>query len=258
MNGGRFGARLCAARASGDIGDVLSFSYDCAKGSPIPLITRTEAHKMAVSCRWTLAEIDIVKTYSVPEAKKRLPQRTTEAIRTRRTLLQVGVTRRPWTKAETERILRHGGEPLDKLARRFKRRTPNAVKHQHAFLVGCHRRPTNFWKTTEVARLNRIWPSSKRSELLAAFPGRTWGAIKIKAENLGLRRTKTLVECVDELRDAIRQRALEDGIGLMKLGAETRWGTFFARNMHKVADLNKIGRAVEFFGGRLVIDWQDE
>jgi hypothetical protein len=53
-------------------------------------------------------------------------------------------------------------------------------------------------------------------------------------------------------------RAREDGIAFLKLGAETGCGTYFTTVICKVADLNKIGRAVVFFGGKLVIDWQDE
>jgi hypothetical protein len=35
-------------------------------------------------------------------------------------------------------------------------------------------------------------------------------------------------------------------------------GTTHERNDYKTVDLSKIARSVEFFGGRLVIDWQDE
>jgi hypothetical protein len=138
-----------------------------------------------------------------------------------------------------------------------KRRTPSAVKHQHHLLVGRHLRPLTSWKTTELAKLKLLWPTARRGDLLAAFPNRTWLAIKVRAEKLGLHRSTKLVTSPNELREAVRRRAREDGIAFAKLGTETRCGTYFLQTS-KVADLNKIGTAVEFFGGKLVIDWQDQ
>jgi hypothetical protein len=131
------------------------------------------------------------------------------------------------------------------------------VKHQRHILVG-HLTPLTPWKTTELAKLELLWPSSLRENLLSAFPSRTWNAIKVQAEKQGWHRLRKLVTSPNELRDAIRRRAREDGIALAKLGAETGCGTYFTTAVCKIADLNKIGRAVEFFGGKLVIDWQDE
>ncbi|MCA6105351.1 hypothetical protein [Bradyrhizobium australafricanum] len=208
---------------------------------------------------WKPEEDEVIRTSSFKEARHRLPHRTPNSIGSRRRLLRVGITRRPWTEGEKRRIIRHAGEPLDILAKRFKGRTKSAVKHQHALLVGCIMRPVTTWKMTEITKLRQMWPTARRPELEAAFPNRTWGAIKVQAEKHGWRKNRPLLEYENELRNAIRTRAREDGIGLAKLGAETQCGTYFLQNRAtKLPDLNKIGRAVEFFGGRLVIDWQDE
>jgi len=75
---------------------------------------------------------------------------------------------------------------------------------------------------------------------------------------LGVRRiTSRLAFPQNSLFGQVRQRAKEDGIALGKLGAQTNNGRyFFQPPIHE--DYNKIARAVEFFGGRLLIDWQDE
>jgi len=62
----------------------------------------------------------------------------------------------------------------------------------------------------------------------------------------------------NNLFEAVRARARADGIAIGKLGAEIGCGSYFANTGIKAVDLSKIVRAVEFFGGRLVIDWQDE
>jgi hypothetical protein len=97
-----------------------------------------------------------------------------------------------------------------------------------------------------------------RSEVLSTFPNRTWHALRNQADKYGWRRAIRHPIAPNELREAVRSRAREDGIPLCKLGAQTGCGGYFQDRESKTVDLNKIARAVEFFGGRLVIDWQDE
>jgi hypothetical protein len=133
-----------------------------------------------------------------------------------------------------------------------------AVRSQRYAIMGRQRDQGVSWKTTELAKLRSLWPLG-RSELMRAFPNRTWIAIMAAAGKHGLRRPKKPATCPNELREAVRRRAREDGIPLVKLGTETGCGTYyFSSSVTKTADLNKIARAVEFFGGRIVIDWQDE
>jgi hypothetical protein len=42
------------------------------------------------------------------------------------------------------------------------------------------------------------------------------------------------------------------------LDQEAGTGTYFAGTTPVREDYNKIAKPVEFFGGRMVIDWQDE
>jgi hypothetical protein len=60
-----------------------------------------------------------------------------------------------------------------------------------------------------------------------------------------------------DLRNQIRRRAKEDGIAISKLCAQTEVSPNFLRKQPEREDYNRIARIVEFFGGRLTIDWQD-
>jgi len=206
--------------------------------------------------RWTPAENKIIRACgSISESMTRLPERTEHAIKAARKRLRVGLPYHHWTKAENNRLRKHSHEPLSKLARRFKNRTSDAVRTQRALVIGPVR---SLWKTTELTKLKKLYPSATRNELLLAFPNRSWHAIEHQAEHFGWRRAGRLYTSPNELRHAVRARAQEDGIPLCQLGAQTGCGGYSQDRQSKKVDLNKIARAVEFFGGRLVIDWQDE
>jgi hypothetical protein len=212
-----------------------------------------------VSINWTPAEYEIVRSSSISEAMVRLPNRTLMAIKTARKILRVGVPFIRWTKAEIRRLRKHSHEPIRKLAQRFKNRTPDAVRHQKkAMGLGPIITAPSFWKTTDLAKLQKLYPCSPRSDLMSTFPNRTWAAIKAQAQIQGWWRLKRSATAANELHDAVRRRAREDGIPLGNLGRQIGCGAYFLNSRCKRADLNKIARAVEFFGGKLVIDWQDE
>jgi hypothetical protein len=208
--------------------------------------------------RWTPAEYAIIRTCSIAEALALLPYRTVMAIKTVRRNLRIGAPFVRWTKVEISRLRKYCHEPMRKLAPRFKSRTVDAVRHQKKAL-GLSRNPSCVpWKTTDLTKLQKLFGASPRSEILAAFPNRTWKGIKSRAEIRGWRRPKRPAAAANDLHGAVRTRAREDGISLGKLGVQTACGGYFFQRRSKTVDLNKIGRAVEFFGGRMAIDWQDE
>jgi hypothetical protein len=185
-----------------------------------------------------------------------LPHRTMMAIKSVRKTLQVGIPHRPWTNSERRKLLKYCHEPLSKLAPRFKTRSTDSVRHQRSCVSGV---PGDVpWKTTELAKLKKLFPLAARADLLLTFPGRSWSAIRHQAENYGWRRAIRFATAPNELREALRLRAREDKVPLGQLGAQTGCGSYFKDGGGKRVDLNKIARAVEFFGGKLVIDWQDE
>jgi hypothetical protein len=192
----------------------------------------------------------------VAEAKSLLPHRTVFAIQTARQSVNAGKPRRPWTKAEDRKLLKYPHESVSAVSRRFKDRTDFAVKKRRYLLSG-FRSPPVPWKTTELTKLKSLWPNTKRGEIEQAFPNRSWSALKSVAQQEGWRRIREMTTSPSDLREAVRRRAREDGVSLAGLGAEIGCGSYFL-GYNKVDDLPKIGRAVEFFGGRLLIDWQDE
>jgi hypothetical protein len=103
-----------------------------------------------------------------------------------------------------------------------------------------------------------MWAPASKEELYAAFPGRTWRALRNRASKLGVDRTAAPQSCASDPRDQIRQRSREDGIALLKLGKEIGAMHYFRSRASRSDDFNVIAGAVEFFGGRLVIGWQDE
>jgi hypothetical protein len=208
-----------------------------------------------VQRRWIASEYDIVRSSSIAESLAQLPHRTMYAIKDVRKNLRVGPPRRLWTKAEDRKLLRHRREPLRKLVRRFKNRTADSVKHRRSVIINTAKLVA--WKTTDIAKLKNLYPSALHADLLAAFENRSWHAIKHQALRHGFRRAGHFTTAPNELREAVRKRAREDGISLGQLGAQTGCGVYFIDGGGKTVDLNKIARAVEFFGGRLVIDWQD-
>jgi hypothetical protein len=57
--------------------------------------------------------------------------------------------------------------------------------------------------------------------------------------------------------DEIRKRAHEDGLSMRALDSELKTGKYFQDNHSKTLNWKKLARAVEFFGGRMTIDWND-
>jgi hypothetical protein len=62
-----------------------------------------------------------------------------------------------------------------------------------------------------------------------------------------------------ELIDQIRIRAKEDGIAIRRLDQVLKTGSYFVRGWKPQvrANLRAVARAVDYFGGTLVIDWRD-
>jgi hypothetical protein len=213
------------------------------------------------SNRWTPEELQVARSLTLREALLALPHRTQEAIRSVRKGRVLCPQFRPWTKAELARIKRYAREPLVKLANRFPGRTVAAVKAQRSNFIGSRQtgKRAAHWKNTEVTTLRKMWPAAPWPEILAALPGRTYRSIRGQSVRLGLKRPHRLSTPTDDLRGAVRVRAQQDGINLKRMGTQTGCGShYFITHKVKTIDYNKIARAVHWFGGRLVIDWQDE
>lgn len=211
--------------------------------------------------RWTPKEdekLRSVKGKGVTKVCALLPGRTSNAIKSRRRVLGLcKVTWLYWTKSEDKRLLKYKREPLKKQQKRFKGRTCEAIENRRRYL-GLTSPKNHCWLGSEIKRLKARFSIASRSELLAEFPRHPWPSIEKVAAREGLSRARR--HCVapgSSLHEQVRQRAKEDGVSLVNLGMETNCGYFFS-SLSRRDDYNKIARAVAFFGGRLVIDWQDE
>lgn len=83
------------------------------------------------------------------------------------------------------------------------------------------------WSDTELDRLRDLWPTGTEQEIQAAFPNRTWAAIRGRATKAGIRRRRVYLgsakagqsALIDDLirariQHGISQRALSEIIGL--------------------------------------------
>jgi hypothetical protein len=93
------------------------------------------------------------------------------------------------------------------------------------------------------------------------FPGFTLRQIKSRARSLGPHKNfhgEADVSIVGNMK-LIRIRAKQDGIALIKIDDLLKTRSYFTTHWKKRsrANLSAVAKAVEYFGGTLVIDWRD-
>jgi hypothetical protein len=121
------------------------------------------------------------------------------------------------------------------------------------------------WNAQESKLLQAQYPVVKNTaDLLPLFPRFTQTQIQSRARYLGLKKSfrgdcDVPISGHMELIDQIRIRAREDGVPLSKIDAALKTRFYFTRNWkrQKQANLRAVAKAVEYFGGTLVIDWRD-
>jgi len=108
------------------------------------------------------------------------------------------------------------------------------------------------WSDNEILRL-RIYRTGTREEVLCAFPGRTWGAIRLAANKRGHRRPKPPAKTSGiPLVDQIYHRARSLGVPLTELDALVRRKGYFARcHWRRQQDHSVHCRAIAALGGQL-------
>lgn len=225
------------------------------------LVTKPTCPPASDAVRWKPHEDEIVRANSIKGAA-RLLERSEKAIQQRRHLLGAIVKQQEWTKVEDRRLYRTAGLPLAKVVKLFKSRTVAAISTRRIRL-GCNRRcrlnGQTPWTCAEISLLRKMWSSSPTADVVKALPRHPILSIRNMAnEKLGLKKVKAFD--MASLYEQIRARAREDGVSLLALAAQSGCGLHMLRPGRKpgVDNFNKIAKAVEFFGGRLVIDWQDQ
>lgn len=152
------------------------------------------------------------------------------------------------------------------------RRTRHAIKHRRWLLKNLETPVTNqtrmgerLWNAEEEEIMRKHWPAARNAEELKPYlPRFTTIQIRSKAGHLKLKRLFNGDDDVPfaghkELLDQIRIRARQDGVALYKLDMQLGTGYYFRASNWKKDKINLlyVARAIEFFGGSLVIDWGD-
>lgn len=210
------------------------------------------------SQRWTKHEDETVRTHSVPECVKLLPSRTRQAIICRRGTLGVAPDKARWTEAEMELLRSCKRKKLNSIVKLFPGRTRTAIERQRGVL-GHAKKANPDWTNRQVEALVRLYPEGSREELKSATK-RSWEAIRSRARHMGLTRKRKPRDTSHEtLRQALRNRAREDGISLRGLARNVGvWPWKFRESGWRKLRLDEFEKCIAFFGGRILIDWQDD
>lgn len=123
------------------------------------------------------------------------------------------------------------------------------------------------WTAQERKILLQHYETSTRDEMLKLLPGRCDEIIRRKASRAGLRKrfcgattNQVFSNHGQELVDQIRMRAKADGITMRGLDKALGTRHYFSYNWNrgqKRINIVRVLKAIDFFGGKLAIDWND-
>jgi len=184
-------------------------------------------------------------------------ERAQRSERARQRVLREGKTpngHRLWTKAE-DAIVRHFYPDYRAMKRRLRRSMQAITSRVHALRLGPK---TKTWKTTDVARLRRMWKEATKSEILAAFPERNWQSIANKGRTFGIKRRPWVPSTIGHpIVDAIRKRAADLNLSLGDVDAMCSGHHFFANSSRRkgMPRSNILLRAIEALDGHIEVVW---
>ncbi|WP_316196666.1 hypothetical protein [Bradyrhizobium sp. SZCCHNS3053] len=172
-----------------------------------------------------------------------------------------------WLGREVAVLKEHPTLPVKDLMTKLPGRSEQAIRRKRADLGLTAFRSYRNWYPSDDRQLAQL-AKSKGAIEVARLMERGVGSVRTRAETLGITfksEVSRYVQTGDPLVDAVRQRCEEDGISVRDLDRELKTGAYFsshclgskARRRGRPV-IQHIAKAVEFFGGQLVIDWQDE
>jgi hypothetical protein len=188
-------------------------------------------------------------------------ERTLAAKRTSEIQRRRGVTFRGnkiWEESEDRIIRKLRHLSLAKIREQLPYRSEKAIETRRRQL-GYRSRTLKPWTTHEDRLLRAKIDTMAFTEIARLLPGRSSHAAQGRAWYLGIRKgcqRNPKIKGVP-LYDEIRQRAHEDGLTMRALDRELKTGRYFQSNYKNALHWKKIASAVDFFGGRLTIDWMD-
>lgn len=153
------------------------------------------------------------------------------AERARRRMQLLGVTPNGfplWEPREVEPVARMYPD-YGSIFPRLDRRTHPAVYNKAARL-GITRPRSLPWSDNEILRLRKVYPKESREEILAAFPGRSYGAIAKASNTRGVYRARrSPAKTGFRLLDQVLVRAQKMNLSMADLDALARCGSYFKR-----------------------------
>lgn len=172
----------------------------------------------------------------------------------------------PWTDEELEILRTSRDKSGRQLTALLPRRSHSAITTMRDKMGWTYLRPYA-WNEVEDRKLRRLAETLCATDIAKQMPGRTYDTIRARAKALDIKlrsRTKLHSRSGHPVIDAIRERALEDGMTIGALDRELGTKNYFASDcitaVRKGNPLrwDRIARAVEYFGGELTINWKDE
>jgi hypothetical protein len=148
---------------------------------------------------WTDEEKDLLRwmypSAAFPHNKilAQFPGRSLTAIRRQASRMNVAERKdhKPWTEEETQFMIdQYASTPMDEIKAALPDRNAGTIRAK-AHRLGIVRQVRgNPWTAQEERTLRRLYPNANLTgdEIAAAIPGRTWGAIRKRANKLGLNR----------------------------------------------------------------------
>ncbi|ARQ95233.1 hypothetical protein [Bradyrhizobium phage BDU-MI-1] len=172
----------------------------------------------------------------------------------------------PWTDDERDVLKNNRDKSAKQLLSLLPRRSHSSIVAMRDKTGWTYIRPLA-WNDVEDRRLRRLAETLCATDIAKQMPGRTYDTVSRRAKALGIKlrsRTKPHTRSGHPVIDAIRDRALEDGMTIGALDRELGTKNYFASDcitaVRKGSPLqwDRIAKAVEYFGGELTINWKDE
>lgn len=162
-----------------------------------------------------------------------------------------------WTEQERETVKQLAPD-YKALRKALRRRTYVAIRAQ-AGKLGLTK-AIHIWTGAELSKLRKLYPTSSREDICAAFPHSAWDNIKQAARYHGFRRKRsgyklTGIPGLDE----VRRRCFKIGWTMPDLDKAARTGHYFSRAgwIGKKINHRALGRAIEALDGTVEARWQE-
>lgn len=160
-----------------------------------------------------------------------------------------------WTERE-DQILRNIYPDYVTIKRRLRRRTLGAIRRRAHYLSITTKR--HIWTGHEASRLKKLYATTRRKELLSAFPGLSVRQIESRAWHFGVKKRRSLKPTGHPLADAIRARASELGWTMAKLDSVARTRRYFGGSQWQDSPTHTaLLKALHVLGGELSVVWDD-